>query len=63
MVSEIDINHLFCETDSPFLSPFKEKKNEPAFVIESYKKLAEIKQMTAEEVEKNIWMNFEKVFL
>jgi len=63
MVKEIDINHLFCETDAPFLSPFKDKRNEPAFVIESYKKIAEIKGMTLEEVEKNIWMNFEKLFL
>jgi len=63
MVKEIDINHLFCETDAPFLSPFKEKTNEPAFVIESYKKIAEIKELTLEEVEKNIWMNFERLFL
>ncbi|MBW2988861.1 TatD family hydrolase [Candidatus Woesearchaeota archaeon] len=63
MVREIDINRLFCETDSPFLSPFREKRNEPAFVAESYKKIAEIKGMDLEEVEKNIWMNFERVFL
>jgi len=37
-------------------------QNEPAFVTESYKKIAEIKGMTLEEVEKNIWMNFERVF-
>lgn len=62
MVKEIDINHLFCETDAPFLSPFKDKINEPAFVVESYKKIAEIKELTLEEVEKNIWMNFERIF-
>ncbi len=62
MTKEIDINHIFCETDSPFLSPFKDKRNEPAFVVESYKKIAEIKGMELEEVEKNIWMNFEKLF-
>jgi TatD DNase family protein len=63
MVKEIDINHLFCETDAPFLSPFKDKRNEPAFVIESYKKIAEIKNITLEETQKNIWMNFQKLFL
>ena len=62
MVKEIDINHLFCETDAPFLSPFKDQRNEPAFVVESYKKIAELKGMTLEEVEKNIWMNFERMF-
>jgi len=63
MVKEIDINHLFCETDAPFLSPFKDQKNEPAFVVESYKKVAEIKGITLEEVQNNIWMNFERLFL
>ncbi len=62
MVKEIDINHLFCETDAPFLSPFKDKRNEPAFVVESYKKIAEIKGLTLEEVKNNIWMNFQKMF-
>lgn len=62
MAKEIDINHLFCETDAPFLSPFKDKRNEPAFVTESYRKIAELKGMTLEEVEKNIWMNFERLF-
>lgn len=62
MVKEIDINHLFCETDAPFLSPLKDKTNEPAFVVESYKKVAELKGMTIEEVEKNIWMNFQNLF-
>jgi len=62
MVKEIDINHLFCETDAPFLSPFKDKRNEPAFVVESYKKIAEIKKLELEEVEKNIWVNFQRLF-
>ncbi|MBW2974132.1 TatD family hydrolase [Candidatus Woesearchaeota archaeon] len=62
MVREIDINHLFCETDAPFLSPFRDKRNEPAFVLESYKKISELKGMELEEVEKNIWMNFDRLF-
>lgn len=63
MVGKVDINHLFCETDAPFLSPFKDKRNEPAFVVESYKKIAEIKKMTLDEVKNNIWMNYQKLFL
>ena len=63
MAKDIDINHLFCETDAPFLSPFKDKRNEPAFVVESYKKIAELKKMEFEEVIKNIWMNWERLFL
>jgi len=56
------INQLFCETDSPYLSPFKDKRNEPAFIIESYKKIAEIKKMELKEVINNIWMNWQKTF-
>ena len=56
------ITQLFCETDAPYLTPFKNKRNEPSFVVEAYKKVAEIKGMEFEEVVKNIWMNFQKVF-
>lgn len=63
MVKEVNISHLFCETDSPFLTPFKEGWNEPAFVVESYKKIAEIKNMDLEEVKNNIFMNYQKLFL
>ena len=56
------ITQLFCETDAPYLSPFKGKRNEPAFVLESYKKLAEIKGMKLKEVVNNIWMNWQRLF-
>lgn len=56
------ISQLFCETDSPYLSPFKEQTNEPAYVIESYKKIAEIKNMDLIEVINNIYMNWQRVF-
>ncbi|MBI2650580.1 TatD family hydrolase [Candidatus Woesearchaeota archaeon] len=56
------ISQLFCETDSPYLSPYKEQMNEPAFVVESYRKIAEIKGMDINEVASNIYMNWQKVF-
>ncbi len=62
LVRMIDINHLLCETDAPFLSPFTGKRNEPAFVIEAYKKVAELKGMTLEDVSSNIFMNYKRVF-
>mgnify|MGYP001592689289 FL=1 len=58
----VPITQLFCETDSPYLSPYKEQMNEPAFVIESYKKIAEIKNMGITGVVNNIYMNWQKVF-
>ncbi len=59
----VNINQLFCETDAPYLSPVKDKRNEPAFVVESYKKIASIKKMEFEEVVKNIWMNYQRLFI
>jgi TatD DNase family protein len=64
MVKNIDINHLFCETDSPWLSPYgRGEINTPLNVIESYKMIARLKEMDLEEVKKNIYMNYQKVFL
>ena len=62
IAGNIPITQLFCETDSPYLSPYKEKTNEPAFVVESYKKIAEIKNMDVIEVINSIYMNWQKIF-
>jgi len=62
MAEIVNINQLFCETDAPYLSPFKGRRNEPAFVVEAYKKIAEIKGMELEEVMNNIFLNYQKVF-
>ena len=58
----VPITQLFCETDSPYLSPYKDQMNEPSFVMESYNKLAEIKNMDVIEVINNIYMNWQKIF-
>lgn len=62
MIGEVNINQLFCETDAPYLSPFRDTINEPAYVVESYKKIAEIKKMDYTEVVNNIWMNWQSLF-
>lgn len=77
IAKNIAISQMFCETDSPYLSPYKidEREhaqtrafshatqwNEPAFVIESYNKIAELKQMDIIEVVNNIYMNWQKIF-
>ena len=63
IAKEVPITQLFCETDTPYLSPIKEQWNEPANVIESYKKIAELKGMELTEVEQNIYMNYQRLFL
>jgi len=62
IAKNVPISQLFCETDSPYLSPYKEQLNEPAFVIESYTKIAEVKNMDVNEVINNIYMNWQRVF-
>ena len=61
IIKEVPLSQLFCETDAPYLSPFKDKRNEPAFIIESYKKIAEIKGMELNEVINNVWMNWQRL--
>ncbi|MDP3966137.1 MAG: TatD family hydrolase [archaeon] len=62
MLEIIPKNKILTETDSPYLSPFPEKKNEPAFISESLKKISEIWKIPEEEVEKQILINFEEFF-
>ncbi len=57
------MSNLLTETDSPFLSPYKGKKNEPSFVVKSVKKIAEIKKLTQEETSQNIFLNYQRLFL
>jgi len=62
IVEKTPIKQLFCETDSPFLHPDKLQENEPANVIESYKKISEIKALPLAEVEKQIEENYKRLF-
>jgi len=62
MVELAPLEQLFCETDTPFLHPDKKFPNEPSNVIESYKKIAEIKKLSLDEVEKQIKKNYERLF-
>jgi TatD DNase family protein len=63
LTKEVPVSQLLCETDSPFLHPIKgERDNEPANVIESYKKIAEIKGLNLKEAEKKIEENYKRLF-
>jgi len=62
MILEIPKEKILTETDSPYLSPFKDKKNEPAFIIESIKTISKIWKISKEKVEKQIEENFRSLF-
>lgn len=62
MVREIPKDRILTETDAPFLSPYPGTKNEPSFIHETIKIIAEIWNMNEKETEKILWENFKSVF-
>jgi TatD DNase family protein len=60
----IPMDNLLIETDSPFLAPVPKrgKKNEPSFIDFTATKLAEIKNITKEDLIKKTTDNFNKLF-
>ena len=63
-IKDIPMEFLFLETDAPYLPPvpYRGKKNEPAFMLEVAKKLAEIKQLPLHEVAEITTANAERLF-
>jgi TatD DNase family protein len=62
LAREIPLENIITETDSPYLSPFKGMRNEPAFVEEVIKTVAQIKDISRDEVDKVTQKNAEKIF-
>ena len=60
----LPLDKILIETDSPFLAPVpnRGKKNEPSFIDFTAKKLAEIKNITKNELIKSTTDNFNKLF-
>lgn len=63
LAKEVPITQLFSETDAPYLSPEKGKRNEPINVKFVVEEIAKIKNMNKKEVENNIFKNFQEIFL
>jgi len=63
LVKIIPATRLLTETDSPYLSPIREKRNEPANIIKSIEAIAKIKKIEVEETKKIIFSNYQKIFL
>lgn len=63
VIASVNINQLLTETDSPWLTPELGRFSEPKDVIESIKKIAEIKRFDIEETANTVFMNYQRVFL
>ena len=64
LVKKVPIENLLLETDSPFLTPvpLRGKRNEPAFVIHTAKKIAKIKEIDIEILAKVTTENAKSLF-
>jgi TatD DNase family protein len=64
VIKMIPIDHILSETDAPYVSPvpYRGMRNEPAYVVEIVKKLADLKSVPVEEMKGQIWENTKQVF-
>lgn len=64
VIEDLDLKHFITETDGPYLSPvpYRGKINEPSYLIEVIKKIADIKKMSIEKVESILYQNALDVF-
>ncbi len=58
------MDRILVETDAPYLAPIphRGKRNEPAYVLETLRFLAELKGLPLDEVAAQTWANSERVF-
>ena len=63
-VRQVPLDRLLVETDAPYLAPVPKrgKRNEPAFVVHTADRLAEIKGIAAEELARVTTGNFHRLF-
>ncbi len=64
IVADVPLERLLVETDAPYLAPVprRGKRNEPAFVVHTAERLAELKSITPAELAAATTANFFKLF-
>ena len=64
LAAELPADRIMVETDSPYLAPgkFRGKRNEPAYVVEVAKVLAEARGVSLEEMSRQTSENFFRLF-
>jgi TatD DNase family protein len=63
-IAAIPIDRILSETDAPYVAPapFRGKRNEPAYVVHTVAKLAELKGVSPAEMKAQIWANAQRIF-
>lgn len=64
LAAELPADRIMVETDAPYLAPgkFRGKRNEPAYVVETARVLAETRGVSLEEVSRQTTENFFRLF-
>lgn len=64
VLQHVDLSHIVLETDAPYLAPtpYRGKRNESSYIPIIAQKLAEIKQVSVEEVALATTINADKIF-
>lgn len=64
VVKEIDLQHIVLETDAPYLapSPFRGKENESSYLIHIAQKVADLHQISIDEVARITTQNSKEIF-
>jgi TatD DNase family protein len=61
---QVPLDHMLIETDSPYLAPIPHRgqRNEPAYVIETARHIADLRGLTPEEIGNRTTQNFLRFF-
>ncbi len=64
IVEKLPLSSILIETDSPFLAPLTQrgKLNKPLFIKETYQKVADLKNISIQELERHTLYNFTNIF-
>jgi TatD DNase family protein len=64
LAAELPVDRVMVETDAPYLAPgrFRGKRNEPSYVVETAKVLAETRGTSLEEISRQTTANFFRLF-
>jgi TatD DNase family protein len=64
LAAELPADRIMVETDSPYLAPgkFRGKRNEPAYVVEVAKVLADVRSVSLDEISRQTGENFFRLF-